>query len=301
MRPEVKEKLKLLALGILALAVLLMIGRTGQKVKENREEDNQREERQEEPSAEGEDQEAPPQVPMPVYNGRIRVLIKTDGYRDVYHEALEITGEEEAWVFRREEGTYYINDAPVEETDFPVTLEERETGKWTIGSLNRAYGQPAMEGSLEIYGTEQGLVNDLPLECYLKYVVPSEMPASYELEALKAQAVCARTYACMQMQAYAYPEYLAHVDDSVSYQVYQNLDEAERSSQAVAETAGQVMTYEGRIIHAYYFSTSFGHTGNEEIWWEGDPQQTPYLKGKCVNASGENLRGSFRRVSGGVG
>ncbi len=291
MRPEVKEKLKLLALGILTLAVLLMIGRTGQKAKENREEDNKREERQEEPSAEREAQETPPQVPVPVYNGRIRVLIKTDGYRDVYHEALEITGEEEAWVFRREEGTYYINDAPVEETDFPVILEERETGKWTIGSLNRAYGHPAMEGSLEIYGTEQGfvLVNDLPLECYLKYVVPSEMPASYELEALKAQAVCARTYACMQMQAYAYPEYLAHVDDSVSYQVYQNLDEAERSSQAVAETTGQVMTYEGQIIHAYYFSTSFGHTGNEEIWWEGDPQQTPYLKGKCVNASGENL------------
>ena len=79
MRPEVKEKLKLLALGILTLAVLLMIGRTGQKAKENREEDNKREERQEEPSAEREAQETPPQVPVPVYNGRIRVLIKKIG------------------------------------------------------------------------------------------------------------------------------------------------------------------------------------------------------------------------------
>ena len=56
------------------------------------------------------------------------------------------------------------------------------------------------------------LVNELPLEEYLYAVVPSEMPASYELEALKAQAVCARSYAYNQTQGLSYPEYNAHVD-----------------------------------------------------------------------------------------
>ena len=63
------------------------------------------------------------------------------------------------------------------------------------------------------------------------------MPASYALEALKAQAVCARTYAVWQMQEYAYPEYEAHVDDSTSYQVYHKIDSQNSTDQAVEETA----------------------------------------------------------------
>ena len=62
------------------------------------------------------------------------------------------------------------------------------------------------------------VVNELPIETYLCRVVPSEMPASYELEALKAQAVCARSYAYRQMESYGYPEYEAHVNDSTDYQ-----------------------------------------------------------------------------------
>lgn len=290
MRPEVRQKLLLLVLGILALGALLLMGRAGQKIKEKGQDETGKGERQEGPqTAEGEQEEKA--VPVPVYNGNIRVLIKTDEFKGFFHEAVEITGGEERWEFRQEEGTYYLNGEPLDASQFPVLLEERENEKWTIASLNRAYGHPALEGNLEIYGTEQGfaLVNELPLERYLKYVVPSEMPASYGYEALKAQAICARTYACMQMQIYAYPDYLAHVDDSASYQVYQNLDQAENSNEAVADTEGLVMTYEGQIIHAYYFSTSFGHTSNEDIWWKGDSSLTPYLRGKSVNATGETL------------
>lgn len=56
-------------------------------------------------------------------------------------------------------------------------------------------GQPSYAGRLEILDTDDGLVlvNELELEDYLKKVIPSEMPSSYEKEALKAQAVCART------------------------------------------------------------------------------------------------------------
>ena len=66
------------------------------------------------------------------------------------------------------------------------------------------------------------MVNELPLENYLCKVVPSEMPASYQKEALKAQAICARSYAYRQIMDYAYPEYQAHVNDSTDYQVYNN-------------------------------------------------------------------------------
>lgn len=71
-----------------------------------------------------------------------------------------------------------------------------------IQSLERQDGAPVYQGSMELIPDEQGilLVNELCLEEYLKGVVPSEMPSSYSLEALKAQAVCARTYAWKQIQ-----------------------------------------------------------------------------------------------------
>ncbi len=287
MNQEMRQKLIWLLGGIVLLGILLLVGndRAGKR-EEPQEEQGQEAQPGEPPQAQVE----PKPIPVPEFNGNIRVLLKTNQYEGIFHEAVEILDGEKTFRFQREGDTYYVNEEALGEEDFPIRLEAGES-RLTVASLERACGNPALEGSLEIYGTGEGfvLVNELPLECYLKYVVPSEMPASYELEALKAQAVCARTYACMQMATYAYPDYLAHVDDSVSYQVYQNLDAADRSNQAVAETEGQVMTYEGQIIHAYYFSTSWGHTSNENVWWEGDSSQTPYLLEKNVNSSGESL------------
>lgn len=144
-------------------------------------------------------------------------------------------------------------------------------------------------GELEYYEEEQGtvIVNEVPLEEYLKRVVPSEMPSRYEKEALKAQAVCARTYAVWQMQEYAYPEYEAHVDDSVSYQVYNNIESQESTDQAVEETEGQIMLYEDAPVKAYYFATSCGATTDENIWEKGDRNKTPYIAGRRVNNSGK--------------
>ena len=95
------------------------------------------------------------------------------------------------------------------------TAEEEEA--ITATSIQRGHGTPDYEGTLEIWPVEEGfiLINELPLETYLNYVVPSEMPSGYTQEALKAQAVCARTYAYKHLQTYGYPEYRAHVDDSV--------------------------------------------------------------------------------------
>lgn len=144
-------------------------------------------------------------------------------------------------------------------------------------------------GELFYYEEEEGwaIVNEVTLEEYLRRVVPSEMPSAYAKEALKAQAVCARTYAVWQMREYAYPEYEAHVNDSVSYQVYNHIDSQEATDQAVEETAGQIMLYEDGPVKAYYFATSCGSTTDENIWEKGDRNQTPYIAGRRTGEAEE--------------
>ena len=118
----------------------------------------------------------------------------------------------------------------------------------------------------------------LPLENYLCKVVPSEMPASYQKEALKAQAICARSYAYRQIMDYAYPEYQAHVNDSTDYQVYNNSASQQAATEAVQETAGKVLKYNGNIITAYYYSTSCGKTTTMAAWGTKEKAENAYLQ-----------------------
>ena len=143
-----------------------------------------------------------------------------------------------------------------------------EGGEIRMESIERGCGTPSYAGVLELRAVSGGIVviNELPVETYLCGVVPSEMPASYELEALKAQAVCARSYAFRQMTSYGYPEYEAHVNDSTDFQVYNNSQKQESSTRAVAETEGQVVRYKGEIATTYYYSTSCGKTTSLEAW-----------------------------------
>jgi stage II sporulation protein D len=113
------------------------------------------------------------------------------------------------------------------------------------------------------------VVNELSMEEYLYGVLPSEMPDSFGIEALKAQAVCARSYACNQLLANRYSAYGAHVDDSMNCQVYQNYGENPASTEAVKATFGRVLSREGKCITAYYFSCSYGHTSDSyDVWGE---------------------------------
>ncbi len=161
--------------------------------------------------------------------------------------------------------------------------------KITVHSLHRDLGNPSYEGVLEIRKTEEGLllINEVGLETYLRYVVPSEMPASYEMEALKAQAVCARTYACKALEEGRMEKYFGDVDDTVSFQVYNNMESHERTDRAVQETAGKVMTSGGKLITAYFFSTSCGHTSTDEVW-NGETKET-YLKSTYLGEEEKNL------------
>lgn len=152
----------------------------------------------------------------------------------------------------------------------------------------------AYRGSMTCYGTPQGLVlvNELPVEEYLYGVVPSEMPSSYPLEALKAQTVSARTYAFYQKQSYAYPEWKAHVDDSTAYQVYQNISEQDVMNQAVDETKGLVMTYNDDLIESFYYSTSWGYSSGYDTWREGESKDYLVVKELSIADQPGNIKDS---------
>ncbi len=226
-----------------------------------------------------------------VENQNIRVALMTSGYGSVLHSSVSLAadsglkliydGQEEEWT----EGvlTLLADDARLKNGHLSVKpLNPKEEIR--VESIERGRGVPSYEGMIEVWSGEEGMavINELPMESYLCRVVPSEMPASYEMEALKAQAVCARSYAVRQMQDYAYPEYKAHVNDSVEYQVYNNSFPADAATQAVTDTAGQVVWYQGTVASTYYFSTSCGKTTDMTAWGSDVNEGNAYLQSISV-------------------
>ncbi|QKS48858.1 stage II sporulation protein D (plasmid) [Paenibacillus cellulosilyticus] len=146
--------------------------------------------------------------------------------------------------------------------------------------------------TVRVYLTKQKRVEAVPLEQYVRGVLAGEMPIDFELEALKAQAVAARTYIVRRLAMHdrsGVPGEKADVTDTVDHQVYIPLKELaarypageERTAslakltQAVEETDGEVLTYDGEPIEAAFFSTSNGFTENVEDYWQ---LSLPYLK-----------------------
>lgn len=135
----------------------------------------------------------------------------------------------------------------------------------------------ALRGALFISAREKGLlvVNALDLEDYVKSVVPSEVPAAWPLEALKSQAIIARTYALYHREERETQGF--DVDATTQSQVYGGLgSEDSAASEAVDATAGLVVTYDGRLALTPYHSTSSGPTEDAVEVWGID---LPYLKG----------------------
>lgn len=129
-------------------------------------------------------------------------------------------------------------------------------------------GDKWYRGRTLVVPTGNGLtaVNYVDLEHYLYSVVGAEMPTSWPIEALKAQAVAARSYALFQRQTGANEVF--DVGDTQAWQVYGGLGEETASTQAaVDQTQGQVLTYNGQIINAVFHSSSGGHTEDVERVW----------------------------------
>lgn len=120
-------------------------------------------------------------------------------------------------------------------------------------------------------------INVLPMEDYLKGVVPAEMPAYWGVEALKAQAIAARTYAIRKLGQGGDFDLRASESD----QAYSGLtDQREESNAAVDGTRGQVLTYQGQLITAFYMASDGGHTESSEfrfVGWDHGPQLRSHL------------------------
>ena len=139
--------------------------------------------------------------------------------------------------------------------------------------------QGKKEEAVKVAVTIDDNVNYVDLDDYLLGVVAGEMPANFELEALKAQVVASRTF--------VYNRNLS-VDNTVNSQVYLSEDEMKKNwgdkyneyhqkiSEAIKETDNEVMKYQGEYISALFFSSSNGYTENVEDYFESSP--LPYLR-----------------------
>lgn len=229
-----------------------------------------------------------------VGNAVIRVLIRGEGFQEELHEKVGITASGglviEYGGGREELEAQAVFEAAADHPYFAsgaIRVSPRQAGeKLTITTLTRGYGVPSYGGIIELVANGGvAVINEIPFEEYLYGVVPSEMPASYEMEALKCQAVCARSYAYHQMQEMAYPQYQAQVDDSTAFQVYGNSEIQPSVIQAVDETAGQKLWYQGQVAAAYYYSTSCGMSTDMTAWGGSAGEETAYLK--SISISGE--------------
>ena len=116
-------------------------------------------------------------------------------------------------------------------------------------------------------GQNLRVINTLDIEKYLLQVVPSEMPRSFGVEALKVQAVAARTYAVSDILKGKYSKDGFHIKDTVESQVYNNQVENDDATKAIKETEDEILTYDGQPIDAKYFSTSSGFTSHAHNVW----------------------------------
>ena len=159
-------------------------------------------------------------------------------------------------------GQWQVREAWLEALAGP---EEQDPGVWL--------GQRRYRGRLQLR-LEAGqvqVVNHVPLETYLPSVVGSEMPASWPLEALRAQAVAARTYALKARK----PAAAFDVQATTSSQVYKGVEaETPSTLAAVQGTRGLVLTYNNALIDAVFHSSSGGSTESSGDLW---PRQLPYL------------------------
>lgn len=136
---------------------------------------------------------------------------------------------------------------------FPVILEHED---------------PSYDGeipkSVEIWITKKERYETIPFETYVQGVVASEMPASFDSEALKAQAVASRTYALGRIKAGG------KLCDTVHCQVYRSTDISSKVKEAVKATSGQVLLADGKLAaHALYFASSAGKTENSQDVFSG--------------------------------
>jgi stage II sporulation protein D len=171
--------------------------------------------------------------------------------------------------------------------ELPLEVRRVREGVWVNGIIvpGLVASAPARvtvngrgyRGLLEVTAADHGLlvVNELPLEEYLVGLINCEISSAWPMEAVKSQAVIARSYAVYQKLARRNAPY--QLESSVMDQVYEGCDvEDSRAARGVLETAGEVLSFEGKVVQAFYFSSCAGHTESSEHVWG---VSIPYLRG----------------------
>lgn len=165
-------------------------------------------------------------------------------------------------------GIYYTIDSA-------TVIEISTAGGEAIKLNDTAYRGTVM---LSLDSGKIKVINCVELEDYLKSVVPSEMPASWNIEALKAQAICARNYALSNLGKYK--SWGFDMDDTVSNQVYKGVSaENPNSTKAVEATRGISLLYNGELVQTFFYSSGAGSTEDVENVWGSS---VPYLKSVSV-------------------
>lgn len=192
-------------------------------------------------------------------SGRVRLLPSSGGIR-----VQESSGTGEVFT-----GPLVLQPASGDPEEASFQLHNAEKGSRFRGALK-----------VKKEGDELLAVNKVDLESYLRGVLPREMPSSWGnyggMEALKAQAVAARTYALYNQSLKRHSVY--HVCDTEHCQVYGGADgEADNTDRAVSQTRGEVLTYNNRVIAPFYHATNAGYTECPANVWG---TSLPYLKSK---------------------
>lgn len=214
------------------------------------------------------------------YDGGFRVRI---GNFDSYYDAADYAAWYGGYVIESSNSGYTVRETNTKEILFELDLggtslairpildffsENEGAETWFKG---RKY-----HGSFEYTrsGSVLTVANVVSMEDYIRGVVPYEMSPSWPLEALKVQAVCARTYAYANLHKHS--RYGFDLCNTTDCQVYFGTNGASSlTDQAVRETTGQVITYDGELIDAVYYASNGGASENSEnVWYNA----LPYLR-----------------------
>lgn len=200
-------------------------------------------------------------------------------------QVLTVTVDKDGFYLRKRNGGL-ISGSPFKG---PVVFEPvSSSGRMTIVGITRKGKQPYYRGMLEVtrgYSAPNKLsvVNILPMQDYLKAVVPNELPPRYGLEALKAQAIAARNYA-LRPRDKVWPQF--DICDSQYCQAYYGANtEMPETNQALRETQGLVGLYKGEIILALYssahggFGEKYANAFSDPLTQEFPAPDIPYLAG----------------------
>lgn len=191
--------------------------------------------------------------------------LRTKGFKDPYLESAILSTKSQATftVAGKQYQSDYLEIIPGK-NPIQVNHPQGET---------RRYG-----GSLKLqpnaYGTYT-LVNHVPLETYLRGVVPHEIGPNAPMNAAKAQTIIARTYALRNLRRFQADNY--ELCANTHCQVYYGLSQtSNKADQAIAATEGLVLTYQNELVDALYSSTTGGVTASFSDAWNGE--ERPYLK-----------------------